>query len=167
MLHVANSIRSADTDKTGKVTDKTVVADKLIKLSLRKRKFKKRLHEGDDHPPRIPLPIDESEYSLCVLLWQSTIIQALYDLASTGSSADSRLIKAEAAGWFFLPKSNDFTLVCELACLCPVKVKRMARKVAKEGEKALEGFNFRTIRKDLSDRAPTRRKPKAAKGGRP
>ena len=167
MLQVAN-VRYADQKQASQIQGKAGLTKKLIKMGLRKRKFKKRLHENDEHLPRKPEPIDETELSLCVLLWQSTIVQALYDIAGNSASSEAKLIKAEAASWFFLPGSNgDFELVCELACLCHSKVRRMARKVAKDGEKALEGFNFRTIRRDLSDRPPTKRTRSVKKGSRP
>jgi hypothetical protein len=125
----------------------------------RKLKFKKRLHEGNNIK-RKALPIDESETALCLLLWQSTVIQALYDLASRAYNTEAKLARADAAAWFAMAnkkEDSDFDFVCELAGLSRTKVLKMARKVAREGEKALEGFNFRTIRKDLSDRAPTPR----------
>ena len=131
-----------------------------IKLAYR---AKKRLHEGKVLP-RKALPIDESELPLCVLMWQSTIVQAFYDLANDTKNQDAKLLRAEASSWFFASKpiegtgQSDFDLVCDLACLSKSKVQKMARKILKEGEKALEGFNFRTIRKDFSDRAPTTRK---------
>jgi hypothetical protein len=158
MLHVAIKAEEKILKKRAiPPTNKADLKAKVTKMA-RKRKFKKRLHEEELALPRQTLPIDESEYSLCVLLWQSTIVQALYDLASTSRSAESRQTRAEAANWFFLsPADGDFRMVCELACLCPQRVLRVARKVTKEGEKALEGFNFRTIRRDLSDRQPTKR----------
>ena len=166
MLHVATNIISKDEELAKKAEEGTAGACvKYVKLGrqgrklgLRKRKFKKRFHESDNHPPRGPIPIDETESPLCVLLWQSTIIQALYDLTASTSSAEGKLVRAEASSWFFVSSlSEDFMLVCELACLCPLKVRSMARQVAKEGDKLLDGFNFRTIRRDLSDRTPTKR----------
>ena len=164
MLSVATNTRVNIEENTFRAAGNAPLADKFIRKKLRKRKIRKRLHENEHLPPREGEPIDESEYSLCVLLWQSTIVQALYDLANNGSSAESKLIRAEASSWFFMPKladelpgNNEFELVCELACLCPERVLKRAREVAKCGEKELEGFNFRTVRRNLSNRLPTKR----------
>lgn len=119
-------------------------------------KLRKRLHENDNTDARPPIPIDESELSLCVLVWQSTVVQALYDLANDSPAPEARILRADAASWFS-SANKDLELVCDLACLSKSRVQRMAKKVMKEGGKSLEGFNFRTIRKDYSDRAPTRR----------
>ena len=134
---------------------------RLVVPKTRKRKFKNRLKEDEMPHNRLPQPIHESEHSLCVLMWQSAIVQALYDLSGSGHA---KLLKTEAHSWFFGTFGNrvnpDFKLVCELAELSEIKVLKMANTVTKFGDKALEGFNFRTIRKDYSNRKPTNRRNK-------
>lgn len=148
-------------EKEENCINQTKSATKILKLEYRKRKFKARFKDEDYPQVRKPTPIDESDLSLCVLMWQSTIIQALYDLSNTAKNAEAKILRAEANSWFFGDSKNcpspDFELVCELAALSQAKVLRMARIVLKQGEKALEGFNFRSIRKDYSTRIPAPR----------
>lgn len=122
----------------------------------RKRKFKKRFRESLVVKPRDPVPIHESETSLCVALWRSVIMQAVYDISGRDGNIARRITRAEALAWFSGTsqegQSSDFEYVCELANLLPCGVLALVKEVRENGEEIFEGLNFRTLRKDYSSR---------------
>lgn len=136
------------------------------KKSRRKRKFKKRVRESHLVQPREPIPIDISETDNCTSLWQSVVIQNLYDIANQSSSIEHREIKAKALAWVGQGVQKDFTtdfeMVCELAQIDPKKVIACAGKLNKEGMVCLEGHNSRSFRKDYSNRINKKRNSKGA-----
>lgn len=72
-------------------------------------------------------------------LWQSVIMQAVIDACSGSKKPSMRRIRAEARAWFCF-ENSDFTEVCTLAGMNPLRVMRGAHKAikqAKEKEKHL------------------------------
>lgn len=125
-------------------------------ILLRKRKFKRRFRESAIIQPRQALPIDESESDLCVILWRSVIMQALYDISGKDGGVERRLTRAEGLAWFAaVGQSNqesDFEYVCQLANLNSASILLLVKEIREKGHEILEGFNFRTLRKDSSVR---------------
>jgi len=122
----------------------------------RKRKFKHRLRENPVVTPRAGTPIHESETDLCIILWRSVIVQALYDISGSEGNHNRRLTRAEGLAWFAANSrgdgESDFEYVCQLADLQPSRILALVREVRERGEEIIDGFNFRTIRRDYSDR---------------
>jgi hypothetical protein len=122
----------------------------------RKRKFKKRLRESAIVEPRTSLLIDETETDSCASLWRSVIVQAIYDISGEGGNMERRLIRADALAWFTSAGigaiESDFEFVCQLANLVPGKICEMVHGVRENGREIIEGFNFRTVRRDSSGR---------------
>lgn len=129
---------------------------------IRKRKFKKRFRD-ENFGERAVSHIDESDTSLCVSLWRSVIVQALYDVSGKGGNEARKLVRAESNAWFsnLKPASNDnnncwgqtdFEYVCELANLNPSTVLKVVKEVRENGVEVLENYNSRTFRKIYSNR---------------
>lgn len=137
---------------------KVIEEKKAQKLKFkRKSKPRKRLREVGKVEPREPVPIIEADTDLCFSIWQSVIVQAIYDIVGEGTGASRVEAKAEALAWFAQGvgedgKQTDFELVCELAQMEPTLVMKCARLAKKQGVEALDGFNFRTLRKKTSSR---------------
>jgi len=125
-------------------------------IFLRKRKFKKRLRETAIIQPRQIMPIDESEGDLCAVLWRSVVVQALYDISGHGGNHERRLVRAESLAWFAASgqkdSESDFEYVCQLADLKASSILKLVKEVREKGEEIMDGFNFRTLRKDSSAR---------------
>lgn len=127
-------------------------------LKAKPRPVRRRLREPKEVAPRDGIPIHEQDTDNCTALWQSIIVQAMYDLVGEGGSYHRRQDRAEALAWFGQPlgfegtDQSDFEMVCDMAELTPSKVKECAKKCRKEGVAMLEGFNFRSLRKDSSIR---------------
>ncbi len=122
----------------------------------RKRKFKHRVRENAISLPRKVIPIDESETDLCAVLWRSVVVQALYDISGHGGNLERRLTRAEGLAWFAVRgddvDESDFEYICLLADLVPTRILAIAKEVRERGEEVMNGFNFRTLRKDSSVR---------------
>lgn len=141
------------------VHDKTPYIPQKPKMHYKSRKNKKiapkfkRTNEVK-HPPREALPIPASETDLCRSLWQSVIIQALYDVGTDWKTHEHNHVRAEALAWFGQGagkhRTNDFEMVCDLAEMDLKLVQKLAKKVRDDGINVLEGFNFRTMRKETS-----------------
>lgn len=127
-----------------------------LRSKLRKRKFKRRFRDKKTIRARKGKPINEAEWEICVSLWQSVIVQALYDAAGSGQSPERKLQRAEAFSWFSEKglggEISDFEMVCDLANMDPQKVIKCAKRVKSEGIVDFEGMNFRSLRKDVSSR---------------
>ena len=138
------------------VNEESIERKYLKNIFPRKRKFKKRLRESAIVKPREPIPVHESETDLCIALWRSVIVQALYDISGKGGNIERRLIRAEALAWFSAPgndsQESDFEHICQLANLSPNKIRGVVREVRENGEEIIDGFNFRTIRRNSSGR---------------
>jgi len=122
----------------------------------RKRKFKPRLRrEEAGVDKREEVPIHESEAEQCSILWRSVVMQALYDISGKGGNFERKLIRSEAMSWFArigAEGQSDFEYVCELADMLPEKVMSLVKKVRERGEDLIENTNFRSVRRDCSDR---------------
>ena len=123
----------------------------------RKNKFSKRLHDNGVVLPREGLPIHESETKLCMAIWQSVVIQSMYDLSGKGGSAERRMARAEASSWFS-EGEGDFEMVCEMANLSPAQVRKIAKTIRDNGVELTGCFNFRSVRKEYSNRVGKRNK---------
>jgi hypothetical protein len=116
------------------------------------RKFKRRFHESRIIKSRPMIPIDESETDVCITLWRSVVVQALYDMSGKSGNHERKLVRAQALTWFFAPESgareSDFEQICHLANLAPGTIRRAVKEVRENGEEL--GFNFRTVRRKFS-----------------
>jgi hypothetical protein len=160
MLQVAKNVNLTIVSEQVPKKDKIQITNKLVKVKKTKRKTFRRFTEEDVVAPREPIFIDESETDLCALIWQSVIMQALYDLTIERKAPEGKFLRSSAVAWFTGSASctqSDFAMVCDLAGVCKLKVVKIARKVIAEGEKALLGFSLYRLRKDFSDREPTKR----------
>ena len=136
---------------------------KAKNVTRKKRKLRqKRLREPEKVELREGEAIKEADTDQCISIWQSVIIQAIYDIAANESDAEK---KAQALSWFAqgVSKTNkptDFELVCELAELDPKQVMECVKIAKKQGIEILDGFNFRTLRKSSSNRKGRKTKGK-------
>ena len=123
----------------------------------RKRKYKTRIQDSDIKYLREVKEITESETDMCVSLWQSVVVQSLYDLSGKGGTPERRLVRAEASSWLAINSNqegeNDFEIVCDLARLNPHAILRLAKRIKESGVEIHDGFNFRSIRKKSSMRS--------------
>lgn len=124
-----------------------------------KRSQRRKLKRRRELFQRVVEPISEKDGDSCASIWQSVVVQAFYDLASEADNLEQRLERAEAIAWFGQGVSKqgsgeqtDFETVCELAKICPYAALKLAREIIRSGAALLNGFNFRTLRKDISTR---------------
>lgn len=128
-----------------------------LKLNVKTKKPAKAARFKDEFEVRDPVAINEYDTDLCISIWQSVIIQAIYDIIGEGGGQARRQARAAALTWFGqgcgeIGRPTDFELVCELAHMQPRLVLNCMRLAKKNGEKFLEGFNFRSLRKSSSSR---------------
>lgn len=143
-----------------------------VKIKKKKKRKKKAVKTRFREPKKVVQckveEIDMLDADSCISIWQSVVIQALYDLVSGSDNYEQKLDRANAIAWFGqglgndLSRPTDFALVCELAQLDPFAIIKLARKViqeekAKLREKLISGFNFRTVRKTSSSRVPKKK----------
>ncbi|PIR33327.1 MAG: hypothetical protein COV36_02935 [Alphaproteobacteria bacterium CG11_big_fil_rev_8_21_14_0_20_44_7] len=125
-------------------------------ISKRKRKFKRRYRDSGQLQARKGLAIEVHETDLCINMWQSVVMQALYDVAGRKDGYEKKQAAAEVFAWAAANTRTDiptdFETVCDLAYLDAEKVRSAISQVKRKGAKAFEGFNFRTLRKSISTR---------------
>lgn len=73
-------------------------------------------------------------------------------MSGKGGNNDRRLHRAESLSWFCATGNKtdetDFEYICQLANLVPSKIQEIAKAIRENGEELIEGFNFRTIRRE-------------------
>ena len=138
--------------------------EKNVRKDVKKTgRSKSRLREPRVVEHREVVPIAAADNDSCGSIWQSVVVQAFYDLISESKALEQKLEKAEAVAWFGQGMVNgngaqtDFAMVCELGALDPYAMLNLAREVIhgdkKKVKQVLSGFNFRTLRRDSSNRA--------------
>lgn len=124
------------------------------------KKPKRRLRESKQVAQREVVPIDVQDYDACVAMWQSVVVQAFYDLFTKADNYEQRMVRANTIAWFGQGigkngQQTDLQTVCELAGLDVVAVMKLSKKVIRgECPNLIAGFNFRTLRKESSNRKP-------------
>lgn len=163
----SNNTTNALSDEQLNLEDRQKVVNNLKESSLKR----KRLREPKKIAKREALPIAENETDLCVSVWQSVVLQAFYDLANAATTHEQKLDRAQTVAWFgqgvakcSADAPTDFEIVCELARLDPFAIAKLANKIIKGEDVKIDGLNFRTLRRDASNRAPKKNKKRRANG---
>lgn len=142
-----------------------------IRKKKRTGRSKRRLREPKIIVQREVVEILAADTDSCTSIWQSVVVQAFYDLLSESQAFEQKLERANAMAWFGQgvaaknSEPTDFQMVCELAELDPYALIKLARKVIRGDGKEVRqqivsGFNFRTLRRDSSNRTPKKIKAK-------
>lgn len=154
-------LKTTDTQKNNQLESAQSSCNKAksyTELKKESKPIKRRLRESQNIEPREGVPIAQKDTDSCVALWQSIVVQAIYDLVGEGGGNHRQQARAEALAWFGESanardgRQSDFEMVCDMANLNPQQVRECARKCRKEGIKMLDGFNFRSLRKNSSIR---------------
>lgn len=77
-------------------------------------------------------------------LWQAVVEQALRDLSGSGSTGNSSLdysARGRALYWF-RDMSGDYRFVCDMAGLCPHRMRSMALEMVRTGKKLIGTYGY-------------------------
>lgn len=67
-------------------------------------------------------------------LWKAVIIQAILDASNVSNAAPNEVSKIQQEAQRFLKGTPDFYYVCDMAGLCPDRVRTQAKKALSNGE---------------------------------